>query len=174
MGCFVKNHPLLRVDWCIILNINESENTDYSGDSQFVEPPPPSLPTGVELHLRMAGDSRVHMDHDMEIGVTPTAVRTCFPYTHTFLSLPQLSCVTLLGGRERARKRERKRGWWKMEVSGVREKYKGTRGNHCGSWVSYKKGDHVCVPVCLCRRGWMDGSAHYHGEDCEKTTHTSW
>ena len=87
---------------------------------------------------------------------------TWFPYIHTFLSLPQLSCVTLLGGRERARKRERKRGWWKMEVSGVREKYKGTRGNHCGSWVSYKKGDHVCVPDCL--RKMMDGSAHYHWE----------
>ncbi|KAJ7995454.1 hypothetical protein DPEC_G00244730 [Dallia pectoralis] len=28
----------------------------------------------VEVKLRMAGDSPVHMDHDMEIGVTPTAV----------------------------------------------------------------------------------------------------
>ena len=31
-------------------------------------------PTGVELQLRMAGDSRVLMDRDMEIGVTPGQV----------------------------------------------------------------------------------------------------
>ena len=30
--------------------------------------------TGVELQLRMAGDSRVLMDHNMEIGVTPAQV----------------------------------------------------------------------------------------------------
>lgn len=31
--------------------------------------------TGVELQLRMAGDSRVLMDHNMEIGVTPAQVK---------------------------------------------------------------------------------------------------
>lgn len=46
----------------------------------------------------------------MEIGVTPTAVRTCFPYAHTVLSLPQLSCVTLLGGRERERGQSKEEG----------------------------------------------------------------
>lgn len=30
--------------------------------------------TGVEVQLRMAGDSRVLMDHNMEIGVTPAQV----------------------------------------------------------------------------------------------------
>lgn len=30
--------------------------------------------SGLQSKLRMAGDSRVHMDHDMEIGVTPREV----------------------------------------------------------------------------------------------------
>lgn len=30
--------------------------------------------TGVEVQLRMAGDSRVLMDHNLEIGVTPAQV----------------------------------------------------------------------------------------------------
>lgn len=34
----------------------------------------PLLVSGVELQLRMAGDSRVLMDHNMEIGVTPAQV----------------------------------------------------------------------------------------------------
>lgn len=36
--------------------------------------PPPLLVPGIELQLRMAGDSRVLMDHNMEIGVTPAQV----------------------------------------------------------------------------------------------------
>lgn len=32
--------------------------------------------SGVELQLRMAGDSRVLMDHNMEIGVTPAQVNS--------------------------------------------------------------------------------------------------
>ena len=49
-------------------------------------------PVGVELQLRMAGDSRVLMDHNMEIGVTPAQVNctaTTGPALYSSLPYPQ-------------------------------------------------------------------------------------
>lgn len=51
--------------------------TDYSVPSTSALLP---CLTGVEVQLRMAGDSRVLMDHNMEIGVTPAQV-SCTAFT---------------------------------------------------------------------------------------------